>query len=105
MIEFKSGFHHRTSLIKDENCDLFALIHFHSISDRPLAPRHEDVLGTGGITPPFLTSAVDESEWSSLAPPPVEGTHRIGDWMGPRASKSLATIGSRCLVVQAVTSR
>jgi hypothetical protein len=31
-------------------------------------PRYEDVRGSGGITPPFLTSALDGSEWSASCP-------------------------------------
>jgi hypothetical protein len=26
--------------------------------------RHEDIVGSGGIAPPFLTSSLDENEWS-----------------------------------------
>jgi hypothetical protein len=46
---------------------------------------------SGGITPPFLTSALDGGEWSLSCPclfTPGErasGTHRIGGWVGPRA--------------------
>jgi len=29
------------------------------------APRHEGVLGSGGIVPPLLTSALDGGEWSA----------------------------------------
>jgi hypothetical protein len=29
------------------------------------ASRHEDVCGSGGIVPPFLTSAIDVGEWSA----------------------------------------
>jgi hypothetical protein len=29
------------------------------------APHHEDVLGSGGIAPSFLTSALDGAEWST----------------------------------------
>jgi hypothetical protein len=32
------------------------------------APRHDDTWGTGGITPPFLTSALDGGEWSASRP-------------------------------------
>jgi hypothetical protein len=46
---------------------------------------------SGGIAPPFLTSALDEGEWWASRPcrfTPGErapGTHRIGDWVGPTA--------------------
>jgi hypothetical protein len=32
------------------------------------APHHEDVLGSGDIAPPFLTSALDGGEWSAPRP-------------------------------------
>jgi hypothetical protein len=55
------------------------------------APRHEEVWESGGIVPPFLTTALD---WSyqlhataalplQLKAPP-HGTH-IGGWMSPTA--------------------
>jgi hypothetical protein len=46
--------------------------------------------GSGGIAPPFLTSALDGGEWSASRPchfTPGErapGTHCIGGWVGPR---------------------
>jgi hypothetical protein len=55
------------------------------------APRHEDVLGSGGIVPAFLTSALDGCEWSALHSgrfTPRErapGTHCVGRWMGTRS--------------------
>jgi hypothetical protein len=55
------------------------------------APRHEGVLGNGGIAPLTLTSALDGGEWSASRPgrfTPKErasGTHWIGGWVGPRA--------------------
>jgi hypothetical protein len=48
-------------------------------------------MGSGGIVPPFLTSAPDESEWSASRPDClttgkiVPRTHSIGRWVGPRA--------------------
>jgi hypothetical protein len=39
------------------------------------APRHEDVLGSGGIAPRIL----------NLQGERAPGTHWIGDWVGPRA--------------------
>jgi hypothetical protein len=44
--------------------------------------------GSGGIAPPFLTSALDGGEWSASRPyrfTPGErapGTHWIGGWLG-----------------------
>jgi hypothetical protein len=52
---------------------------------------HEDICGTGGIAPPFLTSALDGGEWSASRTchfTPGEkapGTHWIGGHVGPRA--------------------
>jgi hypothetical protein len=46
--------------------------------------------GSGGITPPFLTSELDGGEWSASHPGRftsgeiAPGTHWIGGWMGPR---------------------
>jgi hypothetical protein len=37
------------------------------------APRLENVQGSGGIAPPFLTSALDGGEWSVSRPGPGEG--------------------------------
>jgi hypothetical protein len=51
---------------------------------------HEGILGSGGIAPQFLTSALD-AEWSASRPDcftPGErapGTHWIGGWVDPRA--------------------
>jgi hypothetical protein len=44
------------------------------------ATRHEDVWGSGGISP-FLTRELDEGEWSVSHP----GVRWIGDWVGLRA--------------------
>jgi hypothetical protein len=47
--------------------------------------------GSGGIAPPFLTSALDGGEWSASRPgrftpkKKVTGGHWIGGWVGPRA--------------------
>jgi hypothetical protein len=55
------------------------------------APCHEDIWGSRGIAPPFLTSTLDVSEWSCSRPcrftPRERGpsTHWIGGWVGPRA--------------------
>jgi hypothetical protein len=52
---------------------------------------YEDIWGSGGITPLFLTSVLDGGEWSAshacrftpgeIAP----GTHWVEGWVGPRA--------------------
>jgi hypothetical protein len=55
-----------------------------------LAPRHEGVRRSGGIAPPFLTSALVGSEWSAsrtdrfILGDRSPGTHCIGSWAGPR---------------------
>jgi hypothetical protein len=47
-------------------------------------------MGSGGITPPFLTSALDGGEWSASRPglltlrDRVPGTRWIRGWVGPR---------------------
>jgi hypothetical protein len=44
--------------------------------------------GSGGIAPPFLTSALEGVEWSAPRPSRVTrgerapGTHRVGGWVG-----------------------
>jgi hypothetical protein len=54
-------------------------------------PRHEDVWGSGGIAPPFLTSELDGGEWPASCPSRftpgerVPGTHWTGGWVSPRA--------------------
>jgi hypothetical protein len=45
---------------------------------------HEDVWGSGGIAPSFLTSALVGGEWSSL-PPEKEPPVPIGVWVCLRA--------------------
>jgi hypothetical protein len=46
---------------------------------------------SGGVAPPFLTSALEGGDWSASHPccfTPRErapGTHGIGCWVGPRA--------------------
>jgi hypothetical protein len=53
--------------------------------------KHEYILGSGGIAPPFLISAQDGSECSASHPcfsTPMErapSTHWMGGWVGPRA--------------------
>jgi hypothetical protein len=51
---------------------------------------HEYIWGSGGIAPPFLTSALDEGEWSASRPwrsTPGERapcTHWTGGWVCPK---------------------
>jgi hypothetical protein len=64
-----------------------------------LAPRHEDVWGSGGIAPPFLTLVRDGGEWSTSRPccstlgHKAPGTYLTGGWVGLRAS--LDAMGKR----------
>jgi hypothetical protein len=66
--------------------------------------------GSGGIAPPFVTSALDAGEWSASRPgrfTPGEialGTHWIGGWVGPRCDKdkNLALAKIRTPVIQPV---
>jgi hypothetical protein len=50
-----------------------------------------NIWGSGGIAPPFLTSALDGGEWSAsshclfIPEERAPGTHWIGGWVGPRA--------------------
>jgi hypothetical protein len=61
-----------------------------------LSTNHEDVWGSGGIAPPFLTSALDGDVWSASCPGRftpseiVPGAHWIGGWMGPTTSLDTA---------------
>jgi len=56
------------------------------------APRHEDVWGSGGTAPWFLTSALHGGEWSasrakhSTSGQRAPGTHWTGRWAGHRAN-------------------
>jgi hypothetical protein len=60
-----------------------------------LAPRHEDVWDSVVIAPLFLTSVLDESEWSASRPGPFTAgeaapdTHWIGGWVGPRTGQDV----------------
>jgi hypothetical protein len=67
--------------------------------------------GSGGIPPPFLTSALDGGDWSASRSGPFNhretapGTHSIGGWVAPRAGledvekgNSLPPIGNRTRV-------
>jgi hypothetical protein len=57
---------------------------------------------SGGIAPPFLTSALDGGEWSASRPlrvalrdiAPV--VRCIGDWIGPRARLDAVGTGKNC---------
>jgi hypothetical protein len=72
-------------------------------------------MGSGGIAPPFLTSALDGGEWSASLPgrfTPGErapDTHWIGGCMGPGldaiVEKNLAHAGNRTWAVQPVARR
>jgi hypothetical protein len=61
------------------------------------------------IAPPFLTSALDNGEWSASRPGRftrkeiASGTHWIGGWAGPRSG--LDTTGNRNPAVQPVARR
>jgi hypothetical protein len=60
------------------------------------APRHENVLGNGGIAPRLLTSTLGGGEWSASSPrrfirgERAPGTHWIERWVGPRAGLDVA---------------
>jgi hypothetical protein len=73
--------------IKGEKVKVFPTLNELSITD-------EDVWESGGIAPPFLTTAIDGTEWSASRPycfnpgetPLPPGTHWVGGWVGVRAS-------------------
>jgi hypothetical protein len=52
---------------------------------------HEDIWGSEGIAPPFLTPALDGGEWSDSRPDRftleegTPGTHWLGSWVGLEA--------------------
>jgi hypothetical protein len=57
-----------------------------------VARRHEDILRSGGIAPPFTTSALDgSSQFHAPASLPSEkrdlGTHWMGDLVGTRVCR------------------
>jgi hypothetical protein len=69
--------------------------------------RHEDILVSGGISPPLLTSALDGGQmswWSaslSYGFTPGKrspGTHWIGEWVDPGADLDLMEKGKPLLV-------
>jgi hypothetical protein len=66
------------------------------------APCHDDIQGSGGITPPFLTLLLDGGEWSVPCPGRfipceiVPGTHWIRGWVGPRASLDIVDKRKSC---------
>jgi hypothetical protein len=57
---------------------------------------HEDIYGSRGIAPPFLTSTLDGGEWTAFRPcrltpgTPPPCTHCIGGWVGPRVGLDAA---------------
>jgi hypothetical protein len=72
------------------------------------APCREDVRGSGGMAPTFLTSALDGGEWSAsrlccfTTGETALRTYGTGAWVGPRVglhvmeeTKSLTPIGNR----------
>jgi hypothetical protein len=79
-------------------------------------PHHQDLMGGWGIAPPFLTSALDVSEWSVLHPGPfnpgkeprmpirqeAECT-REPVWTLRSKEKSLSHAGNQTLAIQEVT--
>jgi hypothetical protein len=55
------------------------------LSSRALC--HEDIWGSGGRAPNFLTTALDGGEWSASRPCRfTHGAHWIGGWVSPRVS-------------------
>jgi hypothetical protein len=54
-------------------------------------PLHGDVMGSGGIAPPLLISAIDGGEWSASRPgcfttgERAFGNHWVGGFVGPKA--------------------
>jgi hypothetical protein len=54
----------------------------------------DDIWGSGGTAPPFLTSALDAGEWSAsrsccfIPGERVLGAQKKGGWVGPRVGKS-----------------
>jgi hypothetical protein len=67
---------------------------FKSVLSKGQEPTHIHICiyvwGSGGVATPFLTSALDGDEWSTLRPgrfTPGEtafGTHWVGGWVDPR---------------------
>jgi hypothetical protein len=54
-------------------------------------------LGSASIAPPFLTAAVDGSEWSASRPCRfTAGTHWIGGWVGPRTGLDVVEKRKSC---------
>jgi hypothetical protein len=73
---------------------------------------HENIWGTGGITPQFLTSALDGGEWLALRPgrfnpgERVPGTHGTGGWWVPEPVWTLwSTVKSFCLFHESIPGR
>jgi hypothetical protein len=74
--------------------------------------------GSGGISPPFLTSTLYGGEWSAsrlcrFTPREIDpGTHWVGGWVGPRVGldaaekrKTLTPDGNPTLAVQLLLRR
>jgi hypothetical protein len=65
------------------------------------ASRHEDLRGSECITPQFLTSTLDGSEWSASRPGKFSpGERDPTGWVGPRAvldGKEKRKISCPCL--------
>jgi hypothetical protein len=70
---------------------------------------HEDIWGSGGIAPPFLTSALDGGEWSASRPcrfTPGErsdGLH-IQSRHGPHRKRRFQQLVQCCLFTQSLPS-
>jgi hypothetical protein len=74
-------------------------------------PVLDDIWGSGGIAPPFLTSALEWDKWSVSRPCRfTPGTHWIGGWWAPELvwtmwrRKQSCTAGNRTWAVQPVAS-
>jgi hypothetical protein len=68
---------------------------------------HEDIWGSVGTAPPFLTSALDGDKWLNSRPSHLTlveiapGIHWIGDWVGPKAHLA----GNRTQAVRPISHR
>jgi hypothetical protein len=62
---------------------------FHTITNVKVNARHEGVWWSGGMAPPFLTSALDEYEWSASRHAP--GSCYIKGWVGPQSRCGFCT--------------
>jgi hypothetical protein len=63
-------------------------LHERNVEEKKI--NKEVVLGSGGIAPPFLASALGRGKWSASCSTrfnpreKASGTHCIGGWVGPR---------------------